>query len=425
MKGFWSGRMAVAMLGTVAWVSAGGCGSDSESGKKKQPSELNACDACANTKCASESDACNDLAGCRAIRECQYSCASSDTVCRANCVAARASDSNAAVAAGLLVACATVSCLQECNAVSTPVVPGAAGNTSVVPGGGGASSGGKSCQDLQAWGTNCGFDSGQTQAIVQACAASSCAQTCMSNATCVDFFEIQSNQVNGLAQCLANCTGVSLGTGGAPSTPNPTPTTPIPPTTPTPDPTVPTSASFVVGDGGYITTPTWHGYAWSATDNGSGSTIAPTVFETFVAGSDLCVSGTVAGTSDYSAVAMLGFSLSQAKAAEGASAPDPVPVTPSNLLSGGIHYGVLNRGGTPLRVQIQGPNGATDPTDRWCADLFGSTGDISWREFDTECWEGGAGVLYEGEPLESVMVLVPGSLSAQSFDFCIYELSEG
>jgi hypothetical protein len=67
------------------------------------------------------------------------------------------------------------------------------------------------------------------------------------------------------------------------------------------------SPNFVVSEGGYVTTLTWHGYAWTATDGKSASTISPADFSTLPAGRQLCASGTVVGTSDYSAVAMLGF----------------------------------------------------------------------------------------------------------------------
>jgi hypothetical protein len=185
----------------------------------------------------------------------------------------------------------------------------------------------------------------------------------------------------------------------------------------------PTSPNFAVGEGGYVTTLTWHGYAWTATDGVSGSTISPADFSAHPAGQQLCARGTVAGTADYSAVAMLGFSLSQE---DGDPAPEPGTWTPlDDLQIGGLNYNVTNNTGTPLRIQIQGPNGDIDPSQRWCADIIGQSGDIFWHTFNTECWEGGAGTAYNGiDTLESIMVLVPGDLAARSFDFCIYEILE-
>src|SRR6185369_15573348 len=76
-----------------------------------------------------------------------------------------------------------------------------------------------------------------------------------------------------------------------------------------------------------------------------------------------------------------------------------------------------------LRVQVQGPNGATDANDRWCAPLFGSGGFIPWDAFNTKCWDG-SGTKYAGQPLTAAMILVPGSTAAVPFDFCLDDLRE-
>jgi hypothetical protein len=185
-----------------------------------------------------------------------------------------------------------------------------------------------------------------------------------------------------------------------------------------------TSPNFVVSEGGYVTTLSWQGYAWTATDGKSATTITPTDFSTLPAGRQLCASGTVPGTADYSAVAMLGFNLSQEAAMPGGTAPAPSTWTPldTNQIYG-LTYNITNRAGTPLRIQIQGPAGNTDPNQRWCADVSGQSGSIFWHTFNTQCWEGGNGTAYNGiDALQSVMVLVPGDIASRSFDFCIYEI---
>jgi len=87
--------------------------------------------------------------------------------------------------------------------------------------------------------------------------------------------------------------------------------------------------------------------------------------------------------------------------------------------SAGVTVDVTNTGGSQLRVQIAGPNGATDPNDRWCVLIAGTGGFIPWGSFNTACW-GGYGNSYNGEPITQIAILVPGSDSvAVPFNFCI------
>jgi len=110
----------------------------------------------------------------------------------------------------------------------------------------------------------------------------------------------------------------------------------------------------------------------------------------------------------------------------GMTAPAPGTWTPvDDTGNGRIFYSITNRAGTPLRIQIQGPNGTTDANQRWCSDVVGQSERIFWHTFNTQCWEGGAGTAYDGfAPLTSMMVLVPGGTTSRTFDFCIYELLE-
>jgi hypothetical protein len=163
----------------------------------------------------------------------------------------------------------------------------------------------------------------------------------------------------------------------------------------------------------YWSSSPWQGYAWVGS-SGTGTTITPANFDAHTAGSPFCVSGSVAATSDYSGTAMIGFNINQA---EGASTVGTW--TPTSVSSGGVQVSVTNTGGSPLRIQIQGPNGGTDATQRWCANLTGSGGLIPWTSFNTACWDN-SGSYYAGEPLAAVLVLVPGGNSAAvSYNFCV------
>jgi hypothetical protein len=166
--------------------------------------------------------------------------------------------------------------------------------------------------------------------------------------------------------------------------------------------------------GGYISSGGWQGYAWTATSP-SGGSISPDDFGD-VTDFPLCASGSVAaGTSN---VAMVGWNLNQ-HFADGEPA---LSVTPTME---GIYVSVTNSGGSELRLQIQGPNGGTDANDRWCAIIPGSGGFIAFSAFNTECWAGGNGTAYAGQPIVAAIVLVPGSASGPvSFDFCIDSLQQ-
>jgi len=164
-------------------------------------------------------------------------------------------------------------------------------------------------------------------------------------------------------------------------------------------------------DGGYVTFGTWKGYAWTAAS--TGSSIAPTDFAN-VHGPPLCATGTVlAGINN---TAMVGINLNQLPGVNTAMNT----VTPTKA---GVLVTVTNRATTTLRVQVQGPNGATDANDRWCAPLFGSGGFIPWNAFNTKCWDG-SGATYAGQPLTAAMILVPGSTGAVPFDFCLDDIHE-
>jgi hypothetical protein len=166
---------------------------------------------------------------------------------------------------------------------------------------------------------------------------------------------------------------------------------------------------------GYWISDDWHGFAWTATDSTSGTTITPKSFAGVAENGPYCASGTIKGAT--TAVAMVGVNLNQERAANAES----LTVVPSK---DGITVNVTNSGGTPLRLQIQAPGGSTDESKRWCAAISGSGGFIPWSGFNTRCWNN-AGTAYNGTTaLESALVLVPGGASDRSFNFCLNSLTE-
>jgi hypothetical protein len=168
-----------------------------------------------------------------------------------------------------------------------------------------------------------------------------------------------------------------------------------------------------VAGGGYIKAGTWKGYGWTAV--GGMSTITPKDFA-LVTDFPLCATGSVpAGNAN---VAMIGLNLNQGSAA------GEVAMTVTPMLKG-IKVGLKNNAGSTLRIQIQGPKGATDENDRWCAVIPGTGGFIPYEAFNTQCWSGGMGKPYANQPIVAAMVMVPGAAAAATnFDFCITALVE-
>jgi hypothetical protein len=110
---------------------------------------------------------------------------------------------------------------------------------------------------------------------------------------------------------------------------------------------------------------------------------------------ELCCAYSLPGTS-WDDIAMVGCNVNQDSAGGDGS---ELTWTPPALSSQ-----ICIDGGGFTRLQIQGPNGADDSNDRWCAT---GTGCIAFSEFNTECWEGGNGTAYAGQPLQAVAALMP------------------
>jgi hypothetical protein len=89
--------------------------------------------------------------------------------------------------------------------------------------------------------------------------------------------------------------------------------------------------------------------------------------------------------------------------------------------STGIVVKISNSGSSPLYVNIGGPNGGTDASQRWCVPLttFDKPVFIPWERFNTAC-SNNSGTYYDRQPLVNVAVSVPGSNTlATPFNFCI------
>ncbi|MBN2801619.1 MAG: hypothetical protein JXR91_00850 [Deltaproteobacteria bacterium] len=169
------------------------------------------------------------------------------------------------------------------------------------------------------------------------------------------------------------------------------------------------STDVKIGDGGYIESFPWKGYAWTGVAANTGSSISPDNFESLSAGDPLCVEGVAGATEKYSGLGMLGINIGQEK-----DGVDP-PNVPVELTGEGVMVNITNTEGSDLRVQIQ--NG----TMRWCAKVTkDGEVEIPWSSFNTKCWDN-SGDYYDGKTLiEAIMILVPGdNLVDIDFNFCL------
>jgi hypothetical protein len=178
---------------------------------------------------------------------------------------------------------------------------------------------------------------------------------------------------------------------------------------------------FNVDEGGYINFCGLHGYSWTAAGpptpintTGSVSSILPEEFSDLPAGTSLCASGVVAADDEYGGYAIVGINIGQEP---GEDTPNPA-VNPSGT---GVVVNVTNTAKSGLRVQIQDELGSDDAEHRWCADVPSSgSGTIPWEKFNTTCWKPTDGTDYAMEPINAIMIIVPGSNSKDtSFDFCL------
>jgi hypothetical protein len=185
---------------------------------------------------------------------------------------------------------------------------------------------------------------------------------------------------------------------------------------------------------GYFKSGGWNGYAFTAT-NIAGTTITPTTFETLPAGQPFCVSGSVAADPDtdgptgplgFGGVALLGFNVNQAQQpAAGETDPAVGTAVPQGT---GIAVSFTKTVASTLRIQIQGPNGDTLASDRWCYEIpeTGGPAFAPYAEFNTACWAPTTGTAYAGQPITAVLFTVPGTdTAATPYGYCIDGFADG
>lgn len=191
----------------------------------------------------------------------------------------------------------------------------------------------------------------------------------------------------------------------------------------------------------------WHGCAWTGVDSlklSPPTSISPKDFTTKAAADPYHVSGSVSPDpprsaddyGGYGGVALLGFNLNQdpsgascAYDPEAGSQDGPPGVT---FESGPTGIAVnFAKNGTDtsftLRIQIQGPKGATDETQRWCQTITAANGKafLPFNKFYTACWFDGVtgkdpGTQYKGEPVSAIVFTVPGlDTKAVPYDFTV------
>jgi hypothetical protein len=188
-----------------------------------------------------------------------------------------------------------------------------------------------------------------------------------------------------------------------------------------------------------VTTADWHGCAWTGVDStvtGSTTSAKPQDFtSSHVATDPYCVSGTV--FNNYNSVALLGFNISEPAtssatqcqySAANATKAGPPGIVPTQT---GIAFNFSETSALDIRIQIQGSNGGTDATNRWCYDLLGvqSPAFAPFNKFNTKCWvdpSTPAGTAYANQPIDAVVFLVPGTAASTTpYNFCINGFAPG
>jgi hypothetical protein len=188
--------------------------------------------------------------------------------------------------------------------------------------------------------------------------------------------------------------------------------------------------------GGYFESGSWHGYAWTGDDGlALGTTRSVQDYTMLPAGDPFCLSGNVGPDPDvpvgtgYQGVALLGFNVAQEKFAPVEGQEPPIgAIAPTGL---GVAVNYTKSAGQILRIQLQGPNGATVDSERWCAELTAVQGPafIPYTSFRTQCWlaAGAAGsVTYARQPLSAVVMTIPGDdADPVPYNVCIAGFADG
>ncbi len=171
--------------------------------------------------------------------------------------------------------------------------------------------------------------------------------------------------------------------------------------------TGPCGASFAVEPGGWVTAPgasgCWRGYAYVVQE---GASISPADFmDCGMSGMPcrLCMTGTVTHDAEFLSYAIVGVNLNQTRGGDGLA-----PVLPQG---NSLRISFTNTAGSPLRVQLEGPNSETNENARWCYDIgigMMSPQTIPYSAFRLRCWEPGSAMGYGGQGLRAISITVPG-----------------
>ncbi len=167
---------------------------------------------------------------------------------------------------------------------------------------------------------------------------------------------------------------------------------------------------FDIHAGGYVCAGDFAGYAWTSPGDVIGAVIDPVDYSHFVGGEkQLCAMGYLA--EDYESVGILGINVNQQPDSD-----EEGTWTPTSSHTG-IYVNFSNPGGSTVRLQLQPPSG-----DAYCTEISSGGDTVSWSRLRTECWDT-TGERYDGEPISSVMLIVPGDeLEIVDFDICLREI---
>jgi hypothetical protein len=189
---------------------------------------------------------------------------------------------------------------------------------------------------------------------------------------------------------------------------------------------------FMTSDWG-VQSIAWAGCVWTLSDNReqTSTVVMPMDFtKNQDSGNVYRFTGTVgAGVDSF---AMLGFNLSEPisgdpdQCAYGQVNRDDgdLPTVTFSSKTNGIAFAWQASGTVaPLRLELLGPKGRSDPSDRWCAKIHDTTGPTF--VYYTSFYGCDGGFRYSGEPVSSLAFIVPGQDAPQPFDITVKGFATG
>ena len=177
--------------------------------------------------------------------------------------------------------------------------------------------------------------------------------------------------------------------------------------------TVACNGGFSLHDGGYVCAGAIHGYAWASPGDVSGSEINPEDFEGLSAGDTrLCVTGVAVADESFRSVGIMGINAGQEYDSNESGA-----WTGAAQYSG-IYVNITKIRASTVRFQVKTASGG-----EYCMSLDDGVNTIAWDDLTESCWEVGNDSYDPKEPIESVMLLVPGDNEDNIvYDFCLNEM---